>query len=436
MNILDLLLLFLTCVVDIYCLYLFCSGFFERKKWILEKKSNLTIVFAVTTIMEFLTNLCGNGDINLIIVPIIFFMFIMVVFNAKWGSVLLSTIIVYMIMFGCECLFALFTKISNEGYKNLTEALLQISTLKFLTYIVFLIIVHVAGKKNKKMESWMFIKYLFVPVSSLGMLCITFYSLRKNEDNAVLVGCAICFMMVLIGNILLFSAFTSYMENMYVTIQQNIVLSKQEADINHYRQIMKNNESYYEFIHNIKHQLKIIGLLANEKNYSDIIKVINELDQNVRLNELIVYSKDSHILNIILSEYRAKSVDKGIDYDVYIEPGITISMVKDSDLSVMLSNLLDNALKAAEECDNNAFIKIRIFMQATGGFCVVRIQNRFAGKIFKNNDSFLSTKNDPGIHGIGIKSVNGIAEKYGGFLECYINKDIFNAILVLSTVNV
>ena len=109
------------------------------------------------------------------------------------------------------------------------------------------------------------VKPTVVPVSSLGMLCITFYSLRKNEDNAVLVGCVICFMMVLIGNILLFSAFTSYMENMYVTIQQNIVLSKQEADINHYRQIMKNNESYYEFIHNIKHQLKIIGLLANEK---------------------------------------------------------------------------------------------------------------------------------------------------------------------------
>lgn len=205
------------------------------------------------------------------------------------------------------------------------------------------------------------VKPTVVLVSSLGMLSITFYSLRKNEDNAVLVGCVICFMMVLIGNILLFSAFTSYMENMYVTIQQNIVLSKQEADINHYRQIMKNNESYYEFIHNIKHQLKIIGLLANEKNYPDIIKVINELDQNVRLNELIVYSKDSHILNIILSEYRAKSVDKGIDYDVYIEPGI---------------------------------------------------------------------------HGIGIKSVNGIAEKYGGFLECYTNKDIFDAILVLSTVNV
>lgn len=75
-------------------------------------------------------------------------------------------------------------------------------------------------------------------------------------------------------------------------------------------------------------------------------------------------------------------------------------------------------------------------MQETGGFCVVKIQNRFNGIILKENDSFKSTKNEPGIHGIGIMSVNGIAEKYGGFLECDVNNDIFGAILVLSTVHI
>ncbi len=76
-------------------------------------------------------------------------------------------------------------------------------------------------------------------------------------------------------------------------------------------------------------------------------------------------------------------------------------------------------------------------MQEIGGFCVIKVINRFSGELDKNGDSFVSTKAEPGLHGYGISSVNRIAEKYGGCLECSADEaeNIFEAVLILSTVS-
>ena len=429
-----MIMLLITCVVDIYCTMLFCNSFFDKRDWIAGNKYKSMIIFFSAVIMEFLVNILGNGDINLFVGPFILYIFSIIMYKAKWGSILISTSLIFTIMFGCECLFAMFFKISNQEYKTLTQIPLQIIAVKLVTYTIFVIVIQILGKKNRKMESWIFIKYLLIPLSSIGMMIVMFYSIQGMQDTRMEIPGLVCFILMLVGNILVFSAFSNYTENIYITMEQQLLLSKQEADINSFHQIMKNNELHYEFIHNTKHYLNTIYQLANEKNYDVILKVLDELDCCMTENELVLYSEESHILNLILSEKRAKAVSENIDFDAYVEPGIVLSMVQDADLIAMLNNLLDNALRASKECKKNPFIKVRIFMQEVGGFCVIKITNRFTGEIVSKDGSFLSTKSDDGIHGIGIKSVNGMAEKYGGCLECKVDDDIFEAVLILSTV--
>ena len=78
-------------------------------------------------------------------------------------------------------------------------------------------------------------------------------------------------------------------------------------------------------------------------------------------------------------------------------------------------------------------MKVHIFMQDIGGFCIIRIVNGYSGEIAMHGDMLLSTKNEKGLHGLGIGSVSKIAEKYGGYLSCKMDKDVFTAILLLST---
>ncbi len=99
----------------------------------------------------------------------------------------------------------------------------------------------------------------------------------------------------------------------------------------------------------------------------------------------------------------------------------------------MLENLLDNALRAAAESKDSRYVKVYIFMQEIGAFCVIKIINGFCGKIIMKDEEFKTTKTDSGLHGIGIKSVNRMAEKYGGYLTCSIKENIFEAVLLLSS---
>ena len=220
-------------------------------------------------------------------------------------------------------------------------------------------------------------------------------------------------------------------------MRQEIELERQKNDLKHYKQMFQSNERHYEIIHDMKHYFNGIYNLAKENKLDSILEVLDDLNMQLITNELIEYCDESYVLNLILSEYSELAEKKGITYDVYVEPGIILNMVKDMDLIVMLKNLLDNALVASVKCGSKAFIRVRVYMQEVGGFCIVKIVNNFTGEIHKNREDFVSTKLEDGVHGFGIKSVNRIAEKYGGYLECsydLIDKQ-FETMLILSTVS-
>ena len=120
---------------------------------------------------------------------------------------------------------------------------------------------------------------------------------------------------------------------------------------------------------------------------------------------------------------------------MYVEQGINLDMIEDSDLIAMLGNLFDNALRASLECGYERYIKIHIFMQEIGGYCIIKMTNAFSGKIIMKDGNFVTSKIESRFHGLGIKSVNRMAEKYGGYLNCSVKGNVFEAVVLLSTLN-
>jgi len=115
-----------------------------------------------------------------------------------------------------------------------------------------------------------------------------------------------------------------------------------------------------------------------------------------------------------------------------VEPGTALTGISDADMITMLSNLLDNALRAVKDTEDKLII-VRIYSENEGYFHIIKIENHFTGTILNTDSGFISTKKEKGIHGIGIKSVENTAEKYGGYLECFVEDKLFTAVLVLPT---
>lgn len=432
MNLIDYNMLLVYCVVEIYLIYSFFACFFEMKFWAKERK-NLFLINAVAVFSLYGVNLVGKREINLVMFIVITLAYAMTLFRGKTGSKVLCYIVADSIIFASECLFSIIFNQTNEKDMLMSGLHHEILPLKLLTYIMFVLAEQFIGKSKRNMDNHVFIEYLCLPVAGFGIMAGIFYSGIDFDTNVyVKVLITVSFSLLLIGNILVFYAFNRYSEEMYQNAEKQILITKQQADLKYYTHMDEVQGNHNEFVHNINHYLSLIHNFARQGDCESIMNAVEEMSGHIENSETEIFCSH-HVLNMILSEKKGWAEKNQIDFDVYVEPGVKLDMVSDIDLVALLGNLLDNALRAAGECRGQKYVKVRIFMQDIGGFCVFRIINGYSGDITMQGDTLLSTKSEKGLHGLGIGSVNKTAEKYGGYLSCKIEKDVFTAILLLST---
>ena len=429
---LDALILFLCCIIEIFLLYDYFSNFFEIK--IQNKHVKIASISATAAI--FVVNLFHSNILNLLLVPLILWAFVTVIFDAELGIRFGYFLLAYSVMIGVEFFYAILSNttsrlLTNNGLIPVSEYLWELLVIKFLNYIVFLILKQSSSKSKSRITNKLFLAYLCVPISSLGTMLTVFYSgidVRSNDVLKALM--TLFFVFMIVGNMLLFYAFQRYTENLSENAKQQLELLYQKAEVERLTKIAKLNDDYNEMVHNAAHYLKVIDQLAYEKKCDEICAVVEKI--NGKLNRENVYEYSNHkMLNIILSEYSSKAKQSHIDFDVYVEPGCTLSHIQDVDLITMLGNILDNAFLAASYKGAGASAVVRIFMQKDGKLCVIKVTNDFAGSLKKIGGRLTSTKKEKGIHGIGLSSVAKIAEQYDGYLEHYVEGKVFHVVIVL-----
>lgn len=430
---LDSLILFFCCVIEVFLLYDYFNNFFGLKR----KRKYIKIICAGTIGIIYLVNMLQSNILNLILVPIILWIFVTVLFDSKLGIRFMYFIVAYSVMIGVEFLYIILSNtttalLAKTGLIPVSEYLWQLLLIKFLNYIVFILLKQMTVKSKKRMTNKLFLIYLCVPVSTLGTMLIVFYSGIDIGKNIILkILMTLFFVCMVTGNMVLFYAFQRYTENLSENSKQKLELLYQKAEVERLTKIAEWNENYNEIIHNTSHYLKVIGQLAYEGRNDEICKVVDELNGKLNREEICEYSNHK-MLNIILSEYSIKAESAGVVFDAYVEPGCILNHIQDVDLITIIGNLLDNAILAASKKEKDASVVVRIFMQKDGELCVIKVVNDFVEELKEVGGRLISTKKEAGIHGIGLSSISKIAEQYNGYLEYYISDEKFNAVVVLT----
>ena len=81
------------------------------------------------------------------------------------------------------------------------------------------------------------------------------------------------------------------------------------------------------------------------------------------------------------------------------------------DLTVLLSNLIDNAIEGCKRCAQNRSIQIQANVRA-GQFSFIIRNTALPVKII--NNEIPSTKSNPHLHGFGLSNIKAILNKYCG----------------------
>ncbi|MFR1007885.1 MAG: sensor histidine kinase [Hominilimicola sp.] len=178
--------------------------------------------------------------------------------------------------------------------------------------------------------------------------------------------------------------------------------------------------------HDMKnHIINMQSLLSAEK-YDQLKDYLAETNDYIYSNNVIIDSGNETIdsvLNYKLAPLENNSVEKS--YHVVLPEQILISSF---DLNIVICNLIDNALEALSLLGENDEKKITIDIVYKQGYIKILVGNSFDGIIHKDKRT---RKNDEINHGIGLKSVQNIAEKYGGILKTNVADNWFETSVIM-----
>lgn len=114
-----------------------------------------------------------------------------------------------------------------------------------------------------------------------------------------------------------------------------------------------------------------------------------------------------------------------ISLKIKIDKGIPVD---DLDINIILSNLLLNAYEAIQKCADK---EIDVAMKYDRGILLVKIQNSYDGVVKKKFGSLQSTKDDKGVHGIGLYGVREAVRRYHGDMKIDYDENKFKVIVLL-----
>ena len=186
-----------------------------------------------------------------------------------------------------------------------------------------------------------------------------------------------------------------------------------EAQNRYYRTqldiIRENNETIKKVEHDLKNHLLTIQSLSDKENSIKAHDYIDHLKNDLfQIDQR--FDTDNPVIDGILNMKASAAKENGTPIHADLQLPANCSL-DDFDATILLGNMLDNAIE-------NSSGDISLTIRYSKGRLFITCSNPFSGKRKRSGSVFLSTKDNPSIHGYGYKNMLRIAEKYEGSIVC------------------
>ena len=210
-------------------------------------------------------------------------------------------------------------------------------------------------------------------------------------------------------------------------LMQTVVLIERQLKLqgNRYNMLQDHIAETKAARHDLRHHLTLLQSYINAGENEKLKAYLCEYADSLPLDTEISFC-ENYTVNSILCHYAGIARSENILFDMRLElPQDTD--VSDSDLCIVFGNCVENAIEACRLIGEKKFIKIN--SKIMGKILAITVDNSFSGELKKEGDLFMSTKHEG--EGIGIPSIKGVAEKYGGSAQFEAKGNVFQASVML-----
>lgn len=421
-------------IVEIYLAFDFYKAFHSTRV-IYSRISSQIILGGITVFVNVFINLQNSSLFNFLGANSLYLLICMILVKGKIWSRIFHWFLLIFVGMSAEMIFSFLLQVSTEDATNMifhNEFIMisSILTLKLLQFILLTIIKQISKISVKKISAKVFTSFIIIPVATFGIMFLIPY-IRKV--SGIISGWDIIllffYVLLLVGNICLLFVFTRYSQMLEERMLQQLSQVRYEERKQSYDKAELLDEKYKERVHNIKYYLKQIGIYLEEKQYRKIEDVLSELQMGFHKEEKDLICSN-HFLNALLTAYRGEAKKNMVQADLFVEAGFKIEFMREFDITSLLGNLLDNAMEAAKKCEKGQ-VMVALYMENGGSLAVCRIENNYVGEIRNEGAALLTTKENPELHGIGLKNVKRIVEKYSGYIQQEYEKGIYLTTVIL-----
>lgn len=297
---------------------------------------------------------------------------------------------------------------------------------QFIELIVVYIIRKMFHKvKTAKIESKLWMIYTIFPLYSVSLVVLLGYSfdgpISFSQANAFsYIACSL-----LLINLFIYWFIRQESKRALDAQKNEIEIAHAEGVVQLYDQITKERDILGKREHEFKNTISALQGLYAKKQYDKMGEILGV--QNTELiNNTNVFETGNRLINTILNTKYVEAREKDITFRFVIND-LSKLIIADRDCIVILSNMLNNAIEAAEKCPEGHRI---LFVKAVieGGKFIFACRNSYINDL---DPEMRSKKKDVVSHGYGIENVKEAVNRNKG--SCIFSKEgqEFVAVVIL-----
>ena len=208
----------------------------------------------------------------------------------------------------------------------------------------------------------------------------------------------------------------TFLENSNLILMKGQVQSIQDQ----YKLREMKDEEVKILRHDMKHILITVSTLIKNDNKEEALDFINNYVNTIDATKGKIFCNDS-IINSILDYYYNKALADDVTLNIKINNIEDALNVPPYETAVLISNCLDNAIKAACKLKNNRIVDFKFWNN--DGRLILQCKNNYDGIILIDKDG--RPTNLAKGHGLGSDSIELFAKKYNLNITYEITENIY-----------
>ena len=405
-------------IIEIVCSFIFFDILAVKK----EKNKKKVILSVLVLILLLRLCICFLNKYTLIKMLMIIVIMLLVMRFLYDISIVKALILVFFVQSIMTLIDYIIIMILAKLYGDITaleSALALIGRLiiilsRLILFVGLIILSRISTKKNNSVTADMsdreWIQFLIFPIFTICAVMLMTSSVIKSYHSDIIAIYYIIAIGLIVLNLVVFHLISEILENSRNMKEAEALRQQSIGQLELYNSMRENYNIQRQRTHEYKNQIVCMDMLMKKKDYSKLEDYIGNISDGLDA-QLDMVDTNNDVVNAIFNAKYYEAIKNDVLVVLKINDLSDIK-ISDNDIVTILSNLLDNAIEAAKQCDIGKRI-VKIKMLYEDAVLSIAVSNSYKAEPVLTEDGYIrTTKKDREEHGWGMRNVVATLEKY------------------------